>query len=643
MAAGRRRPGHVHVRRARDRVGHAVAASSVALALLVGGDAVGASTAHAVAERPAADAAVTTPAVVGLGVVDAAALLGSGTTTSVELTRAYLARIEAYDDRRGDRVGLQAVITTNDAALATAAERDAERAVGTIRGPLHGVPIVVKDNLATSDMPTTAGSAALRDYRTRDDATVVARLRAAGAIILAKTNMSEFAWHGTYTLSSARGRTANPYDLSWSASGSSGGTGAAVAAAYAPAGIGTDSCGSVLGPAAHQSLVGLRPTMGLTSTAGVVPLSPRQDVVGPLTTTVADAALLLEVLAGRDPADPLTVAADAQDTGAYAAGLRPDALSGKRIGVVRWSFDEDPGKPGLAETTALIEQAVRDLEAQGAEVVEVPLTREFVEGTLRSGGWMDMRPSIDRFLADTPATWPARVAARTEPADVLSFADAMADRPSALTDGDIAHFLGQPDVPNAEYDARIAEQDAGRAAMDAFFVEHGVDALAMPVSATSATPDWAGTTFCDVGANTGIPTISVPAGFTSRGAPVGLELAAPHHRDADLLAMAYAYEQATRHRVAPASTPELPDDAAADARTEDPGEVDAAPPAVGDASPAGSVPQALGAARVAGVGTNSAAQNLRISSVLALAGGVVAACAIGLLRGRRRASAARPG
>lgn len=425
----RRRP-RARIRRASRRLAGALATGALAAALALGGVGVGvgvASPARASVDGSAADdvavgAPVTAPAVVDLGVADALALLASGATTSVELTRAYLARIEAYDDRRGDRKGLQAVITTNEDALATAAELDAERAAGTIRGPLHGVPIVVKDNLATADMPTTAGSAALREYRTADDATAVARLRAAGAIILAKTNMSEFAWHGTYTLSSARGRTANPYDLAWSASGSSGGTGAAVAAAYAPAGLGTDSCGSVLGPAAHQSLVGFRPTLGLVSTAGVVPLSPRQDVVGPLTTTVADAALLMEVLAGRDPADPLTAVADDQATDAYVAGLGPDALAGKRIGVVRWSFEEDPEKPGLAETTALIEQAVRDLEAQGAEVVDVPLTREFVEGTLQSGGWMDMRPSIDRFLAETPATWPARVAARTAPEDVLSFA-----------------------------------------------------------------------------------------------------------------------------------------------------------------------------------------------------------------------------
>lgn len=615
-------------RRARTRIpvgGRALAAAALAVGLAAGGGVV-AEPARASADDAAASAPAA-PAVVDLGVADAVALLDAGSTTSVDLTRAYLARIDAYDDDGADGPGLQAVITTNPDALATAATLDQERAAGTIRGPLHGVPIVVKDNHATADMPTTVGSAALRDYRTTADSTAVARLRAAGAIILAKTNMSELAWHGTYTLGSARGRTANPYDRSWSASGSSGGTAAAVAAAYAPAGLGTDSCGSILGPAAHQSLVGFRPTMGLTSTAGIVPLSPRQDVSGPMTTTVADAALLTEVLAGRDPADPLTGIADQQATDAYVSGLSTTALAGKRIGVVRWPAEEDPERPGLAETTALFEQAVRDLEAQGAEAVEVPLTQEFVEETLQSGGWRDMRPAIDRFLRETPATWPARVAARTAPADVLSFADVTTDRPSALTDSDIAYFLSHEDVPNPDYDRSIAEQDAGKAAMDAFFVEQGIDALAMPTSATSATPTWAGTTFCDIGANTGIPTISVPAGFTSTGAPVGLELAAPRSHDGDLLAMAYAYEQATQNRVAPGTTPELVADA-------DPAPAATEVPAAAPADPA---PQSLGAVRTAGIGINTLAENLAIAAALALVGAIVVAA--GLVRRRRHLAA----
>lgn len=502
--------------------------------------------------------AQTAPAVVDLSITDALALLESGATTSVALTQQYLDRIAAYDDPYGDQPGLAAVIRTNPDALATAAELDAERAEGTLRGPLHGIPILVKDNYATFDMPTTAGSVSLGTYQTKLDSTAVQRLRDAGAIILAKTNMAEFAWHGTYTLSSERGRTRNPYNQANSASGSSGGTGAAVAASFAPAGLGTDSCGSIVGPSAHQSLVGYRPTMGLTSVTGIVPLSLRQDVSGPMTTTVTDAALLMEVLAGYDPTDPQTVIADEQDSTSYVEGLSDTALEGKRIGYVKWDYEEDPARPGLAETTALIDQAVEDLAAQGAEIVEVPdFTREFVSGTLKSGGWIDMRSDIDNFFATTEATWPEGLAALAEPVDALTFSDVIADGKSSLTQGDIDYFLGNADIPNPAWDAAGAEQQAGKLAMDQYFVDHDLDALAMPTSATSATPDWAGTTFCDVGANTGIPTVSLPAGFTSTGAAVGLELAAPRSQDATLLAMSYDYEQATLHRVAPASTPEL--------------------------------------------------------------------------------------
>ena len=515
---------------------------------------------------PAAFAAPVTPAasqaapdVVDLGITDILAKLAAGQTTSVALTQEYLDRIAAYDDPYGDQPGLAAIVRANPDALSTAAALDAERAAGRLRGPLHGVPIVVKDNYATFDMPTTAGSASLNTYQTKVDSTAVERLRAAGAIILAKTNMAEFAWHGTYTLSSARGRTHNAYDQANSASGSSGGTGAAVAASFAPAGLGTDSCGSIVGPSAHESLVGYRPTMGLTSVAGIVPLSVRQDVSGPMTKTVTDAALLMQVLAGYDPADPQTVIANEQSSDGYVAGLSDTALEGKRIGYVQYDYTADEkARPGFDEQIALFDQAVADLEAQGAEIVAVPdFTHAFVSGTLKSGGWIDMRSSINTFFATTDATWPAGLAGLTGSADELTVEDVIADGKSSLEQGDIDYFMSGADIPNPAYDAAVAEQEAGKKAMDQYFVDHDLDALAMPTSAGSATPDWAGTTFCDVGANTGIPTVSLPAGFTSTGEAAGLELAAPRSQDASLLAMSYDFEQATQHRVAPSTTPEL--------------------------------------------------------------------------------------
>jgi amidase len=540
-------------RTARSTSTAAICASLLIGAVVLTPAAAGAQSVPPIEVTPGASA----PNVVDLGITDVLDLLESGESTSVALTQEYLNRIAAYDNPYGGQPGLAAVILANPNALATAAELDEERAAGALRGPLHGVPILVKDNYATFDMPTTAGSASLHTYQTEVDATAVQRLRDAGAIILAKTNLSEFAWHGTYTLSSERGRTNNPYNQANSASGSSGGTAAAVAASFGPAGLGTDSCGSIVGPSAHQSLVGYRPTMGLTSVAGIVPLSLRQDVSGPMTKTVTDAAILMEVLAGFDPADPQTVIANEQSTDGYVEGLSDASLVGKRIGYVDWEFAEDPARPGLAETTALVDKAVADLAAQGATIVSVPFTREYVSDVLKSGGWMDMRPSIDGFFATTEATWPDGLAALTAPVDALTFSDVIADGKSSMTQGDIDSFMSNADVPNPAYDAAVAEQDAGKAAMDQFFIDNNIDALAMPTSATSASPDWAGTTFCDVGANTGIPTVSLPAGFTSTGAAVGLELAAPRSQDAELLSMSYDYEQATQHRVAPASTPEL--------------------------------------------------------------------------------------
>nr|WP_240896960.1 amidase family protein [Kineococcus vitellinus] len=488
-------------------------------------------------------------------------MLAAGQTSSVDLVQAYLDRIAAYDDAYADQPGLHSVVTVSPTALENARLLDAERAAGITRGPLHGVPVLVKDNYATYDMPTSAGSVALADYQTAEDSTAVERLRDAGAIIIGKTNMAEFAWHGTFTLSSVRGETHNPYDQEVSASGSSGGTGAAIAAGFAGAGLGTDSCGSIIGPSAHQSLVGYRPTMGLTSVAGIVPLSVRQDVSGPMTTTVEDAALLGSVLAGVDPADPQTAIAAEQDPATFVPGLSDTALQGKRIGYFHWDYSastpEGP-RPGTEEVTGIVDQAVADLAAQGAEIVQVPFTREFVQQQLASGGWIDMRSSVDAFFAATQAQWPEGLAELTAPADRLTFSDVAADGRSSLEQETIDSWLALADVPNPDYDAAVAAQEAGKKAMDAFFVEHDLDALAMPTSEAPANEEWAGTTFCDVGANTGIPTISLPAGFTAAGLPVGLELAAPRSMDAALLSMAYDYEQATEHRLAPASTPELP-------------------------------------------------------------------------------------
>ena len=234
-------------------------------------------------------------------VTELAAALESGTATSQDLVAQYLARIEAYD-QQGPM--LNAVVTVNPDAMAVAASLDAERATGSVRGPLHGIPVVVKDNYDTGDMPTTAGAIALATSIPPDDAFQARKLRDAGAIILAKTNMHELAY-GLTTVSSFGGQTRNPYDPTRNPGGSSGGTGAAIAASFAAVGMGSDTCGSIRIPSSHQSLVGLRGTRGLSSRDGIIPLSSTQDIGGPLARSVEDLAITLDATVGFDPADPV--------------------------------------------------------------------------------------------------------------------------------------------------------------------------------------------------------------------------------------------------------------------------------------------------------------------------------------------------
>jgi amidase len=257
----------------------------------------------------------------------------AGELTAVELVDFYLARIAAYD-MSGPK--LNALIRVNPAARAEAAALDAERADSGPRGSLHGIPVVLKDNIGTADMQTTAGSLALKGFVPAEDAYQARKLREAGAIIIAETNLFEFAL-GWTTVSSLGGQTLNPYDLSRDPGGSSGGTAAAVTANFAAAGLGTDTCGSIRLPAAHNDLYGLRPTSGLSSRAGVIPFSTTLDAVGPLARSVVDLAIMLDATVGRDPADPMTVPVGTS----YLDSVDPDGLSGRRIGVVTFRGNSD--------------------------------------------------------------------------------------------------------------------------------------------------------------------------------------------------------------------------------------------------------------------------------------------------------------
>ncbi len=292
--------------------------------------------------------------------------LASGTITSQDLVEMYLARSAAYDQQGPS---LNAIITVNPDALAEAKELDAERAANGPRGPLHGIPVIVKDNYETKDMQTTAGSLSLAGWIPPHDAFLVKRLREGGAIILAKATLHEFAM-GITTVGSLFGQTRNPYALDRNPGGSSGGTGAAVAANFAAVGLGTDTCSSIRTPSAHNNLVGLRGTQGLASRTGIIPLSHTQDIGGPMGRSVTDVAIVLDAIVGYDPADPQTVESVGNIPESYTAFLRVEGLGGSRIGRLPALFSPGPDDAGVAQ---VVRRAMSEMEQQGAEEVEVTI------------------------------------------------------------------------------------------------------------------------------------------------------------------------------------------------------------------------------------------------------------------------------
>jgi amidase len=451
----------------------------------------------------------------------------TGELTSVELVDFYLARIAAYDDA-GPK--LNAFIFVNPAAREEAAALDAERATSGPRGPLHGIPVVVKDNIGTVDMPTTAGSLALKGFIPEADAFQVRKLRKAGAIIIGKTNMYEFA-QGWTTVSSLGGQTLSPYDLSRDPGGSSGGSAVAVTANFAVAGFGTDSCGSVRFPASLNDLYALRPTSGLSSHTGVIPLAPTLDMVGPMTRSVVDLAIVLDATVGKDPADPTTVRVDTS----YVDAVDPNGLSGRRIGMLNYSVDP--------EVDQLIQAAIDDMEANGVEVVEVTLP--FATDPGRS--FDEFGHALHDYLA----------AQHSAPSlkDLYAFYD---HHPAA----DYAHLRSWGALLNldtATYRAAIEGQAVFRDAVVALMDEHDLDAILYPASRDGAEQIGADQQpyDCSSAPYGGLPAMVVPAGFTSEGLPVGFELMGRPFAEPTLIAMAAGFEAHTDHRLLPPTTPPL--------------------------------------------------------------------------------------
>jgi Asp-tRNA(Asn)/Glu-tRNA(Gln) amidotransferase A subunit family amidase len=461
--------------------------------------------------------------------------------TSRQLVERYLARIDAFEQQGP---GINAFISLNPAALETADALDRERAARKVRGPLHGIPVVIKDNFDTADMPTTGSSIALATYRPARDAFQVARLRDAGAIVVGKTNLHELA-SGIVTVSSLGAQTRNPYDPARNPGGSSGGTAAAIAASFAAAGLGTDTCGSIRIPAAHNSLVGLRPSAGLSSRAGVIPLSHTQDVAGPLARTVRDVAVVLDATVGVDPADPATTAGRGRAPRSYLDGLGTSTLANVRLGLLTPLFGDMPDDD---EVGRVVRASLDTATARGAVLVDIPMPN--LTELLRATSVIDAEFKFD--LADYLS------AASNPPVRSLGEILERGLYHQAL-DAPFRRRNGIASRDSESYRAALAKRDEARKAILAAMDAERVSALVYPTIRRKAAlvGEAQGGSNCQLSPTTGLPALSMPAGFTPDGLPVGVEFVGRPFSEPDLLKLGSAFERATRARRPPASTPPL--------------------------------------------------------------------------------------
>ncbi|WP_267395803.1 MULTISPECIES: amidase [unclassified Sphingomonas] len=494
----------------------------------------------------AVPAAAKTVAVEEVSIDQLGAMMAEGQASSVDITRAYLARIAAMN-RRGP--GLRAVIAVNPDALAQAKVLDAERKAGRVRGPLHGVPVLIKDNIETADrMATTAGSLALKDNVTGRDAPVVAALRAAGAVILGKTNLSEWAnirsSHAMSGWSAVGGLVKNPYALDRTACGSSSGSGAAVAASFAAAAVGTETDGSVVCPSSINGLVGLKPSIGMVSRTRVVPISHSQDTPGPMARSVRDVAVLFSAMVAADPADPATAGAMTHD---YAAGLSTSALSGMRVGVIRPEMS--------AAVAARYDAALAVLRAAGAVLVEVKQPKlEGIGDAEFTVLKTELKADMNAYLAATPAAVTARTLDQ-----VIAFnkAHAAEEMPFFAQETFEAAAKTQGlDDPAYQAARATSLRLAGREGIDAMLKAAGAQLLVEPTYAGAWLSDpvygdqYDGPSSSELPAIAGYPNLTVPMGLV-KGLPVGLSFIATRNGDATVLGAGYAYEQRAKARVAP--------------------------------------------------------------------------------------------
>ncbi|WP_291967238.1 amidase [Maribacter sp.] len=463
------------------------------------------------------------------------------TYNSQQLVQAYLNRIEKYDTLTN------ALTTINENALNIARSLDEEYASTGVLRPLHGIPLIVKDNINTAGLPTTAGSLALQNYIPEEDAFIIEKLVNAGAIIIAKSNMAEWAFSPMHSESSTAGTTRNPYNTDYVPAGSSGGTGASIAANLGTIGLGTDTGNSIRGPSSHNALVGFRTTLGLVSRSAIVPLYLRNDVVGPMCRSVEDATKVLEVIAGIDAKDPLTKYSESKKPENYTQFLNKDALKGSRIGVFR-TLSEDNPHP---EITKLFNNALVQLDSLGASVIDSVVVPRFQD--LSQNQWCaTFRTDVETFLEDYVKN------------------DSLKTIEDIIAVGSTSDFAGERLVRNAAHSGRWEDSEipcldaytdirriAFREAIENVMDSLKLDAIVYPSWNNPPAPidqfqkEYKGDNSQIISPHTGQPAFTVPMGFTSGNLPSGLQFLGRMYDEPILIGLTYSYEQGTKHRKPP--------------------------------------------------------------------------------------------